>query len=85
MNPPDSDLVCLIVPGEASTIITSDGESHLVKIDEAGRRFVWIKSAFARSMLNSGLPCCIQWREANATLAEALGHPPKPTPGIATF
>src|SRR5258706_7863988 len=76
------DLVRVFIPGETSTIITPDGESHLVKIDEAGRRFVRIKSDFARLMLNSGLPCSLPLKAENEALAATLGAPPKPTPGI---
>jgi hypothetical protein len=73
MSQPDPDLVCLFIPTDTSTVVTPYGESHLFKVDEAGRRFVCIKSAFARVMQNSGLPSSLPLKAANEALAEALG------------
>jgi hypothetical protein len=77
------DLVVVFVPGEATMVITPDGREHPTQVDENGRRYVEIKTDFARVMLNSGLPCSLAWKEANAALAERLGPMPKFAPGIA--
>src|SRR6266478_3110307 len=78
----DPDLVKMFIAGEVSTVVTPDGVAHLAEIDEAGRRFIWIKSAFARLMLNSGLPCSLPLKAANIALSETLGPMPKLEPGI---
>jgi hypothetical protein len=74
-------LVRLIMVDEVSHFGTSDGKLELVSVDDAGRRFVWIKAKFAQESLCNGLPESIPLREVNTDLAEALG-PLKSEPGI---
>jgi hypothetical protein len=76
------DIVTVTVPNEYSVIETPDGHSHIVAVDTDGRRTVTISAEHARVMLNSGLPCSIPWKQANAELAERLGPLPKPEPGL---
>jgi hypothetical protein len=74
-------LVRLILVNEVSHFGTSDGTMELVSVDDAGRRFVWIKAKFAQESLCNGLAESIALREVNTALAEALG-PLKSEPGI---
>jgi hypothetical protein len=74
--------VLVNVPNETSVVTDASGEPHYVEIDQAGRRVVWLPVATARAMLNSGLPCSLEWKSVNMALAAALGAPPKPEPGL---
>jgi hypothetical protein len=75
-----ADGIRINVPDESSMVTVASGEAFVVEIED-GRRVVYLRHD-ARRLLNGGLPCCFPWREANATLAETLGLPPKPTVGI---
>jgi hypothetical protein len=71
------------VPNESCVIETADGHSHLVSIDEEGRRFVMLTVEAVKPFLESGLACSLPWREINAhLLGGALGPVEKPSPGI---
>jgi hypothetical protein len=72
-----ANTVCVVVPGEMPTVITADGKAHEVTVDELGRRTVHIQPDDARRLINSGLPCCMPWLEANGGLAQTIGPPPK--------
>jgi hypothetical protein len=76
-----ADGIRINVPDESSMVTVASGEAFVVEIED-GRRVVYLRHDDARRLLNGGLPCCFPWREANATLAETLGPPPKPTGGI---
>ena len=76
-----ADGIRINVPDESSMVTVASGEAFVVEIED-GRRVVYLRHDDARRLLNGGLPCCFPWREANATLAETLGPPPKPTVGI---
>ena len=45
MTAPDDIMVNVTVPDGRSVIVTSDGNSHLVAVDETGRRHVQVKAA----------------------------------------
>jgi hypothetical protein len=77
-----ADGICVFVPDESSIVTVASGEPFAVEV-ENGRRVVYLRPDDARRLLNSGLECCIPWREANMALAEAIGAPPKLEPGIA--
>jgi hypothetical protein len=66
-----ADAVLVMLPGgnESTLITTADGQVHDVMIDESGRRVVRIPASDARMLINSGLPCCVPWRESDWTLA----------------
>jgi hypothetical protein len=77
-----ADGICLNVPDESSIVTVASGEAFAVEIED-GRRVAYLRPDDARRLLNSGLPCCVPWREANPpALAERLGAPSKPEPGI---
>jgi hypothetical protein len=73
-------IVLEVVPNESSMIMISDGAARYVEIDANGHRTVWLGTDEARTLLNSGLPSCVLWREANMALTERLGQISKPEP-----
>jgi hypothetical protein len=69
------------VPGESTHLITATGEQVNVRVED-GKRWAEIDAEDARSVLNSGLPDCVAWRELNPGLVGILPPAPPPPRGI---
>jgi hypothetical protein len=75
--------VSIQVPGDSTThLIAASGETISVTVDAAGKRWADIDAEDARSILNSGMPDCVAWRELNPGLVGILPPAPPPPRGV---
>jgi hypothetical protein len=78
-----SNTVKCFVPNESSVIVDTNGHTHLVAIDDDGKRYVMLTVGAIKGFLESGLACSLPWRSANQhLLGGVLGPVEKPEPGI---